>query len=66
MQYYTKQQLQGAGKYSSPCRNGNWNEDDVNDEVGTLSYSIMFFKLMIPHVVERVEHDRLCGANPER
>uniref|UniRef100_A0A7S0MXH9 EF-hand domain-containing protein n=1 Tax=Pyramimonas obovata TaxID=1411642 RepID=A0A7S0MXH9_9CHLO len=32
MQYYTKQQLQGAGKYTSPCRNGNWNEDDVNDE----------------------------------
>jgi len=32
MQYYTKQQLQGAGKFSSPCRNGNWNEDDTNEE----------------------------------
>eukprot|EP00239_Pterosperma_sp_CCMP1384_P007692 CAMPEP_0197845490 /NCGR_PEP_ID=MMETSP1438-20131217/2411_1 /TAXON_ID=1461541 /ORGANISM="Pterosperma sp., Strain CCMP1384" /LENGTH=404 /DNA_ID=CAMNT_0043456801 /DNA_START=127 /DNA_END=1341 /DNA_ORIENTATION=- len=27
MQYYTKQQLQGAGKYNGPCRVGNWSED---------------------------------------
>ena len=27
MQYYTKQQLQGSGKYNSKCRIGNWNED---------------------------------------
>lgn len=27
MQYYTKQQLQGAGAYSHPARVGNWNED---------------------------------------
>mmetsp|Transcript_19170 Transcript_19170/g.36701 ORF Transcript_19170/g.36701 Transcript_19170/m.36701 type:complete len:408 (-) Transcript_19170:219-1442(-) len=32
MQYYTKQQLQGAGKYASPARMGNWNEDGCNDE----------------------------------
>lgn len=27
MQYYTKQQLQGAGGYSSGVRVGNWNEE---------------------------------------
>lgn len=25
--YYTKQQLQGAGRYTGKCRVGNWNED---------------------------------------
>ena len=27
MQYYTKQQLQGAGGYSPGVRVGNWNEE---------------------------------------
>ena len=27
MQYYTRQQLQGAGGYSSGVRVGNWNEE---------------------------------------
>ena len=31
--YYTKQELQGAGRYSGKCRIGNWNENDTLDEV---------------------------------
>ena len=33
MQYYTKQELQGAGRYTGKCRIGNWNENDTMDEV---------------------------------
>lgn len=33
MQYYTKQELQGAGRYTGKCRIGNWNENDTLDEV---------------------------------
>ena len=33
MQYYTRQQLQGAGRYHSACRIGNWNEDLALEEV---------------------------------
>jgi hypothetical protein len=32
-QYYTKQQLQGAGKYSGKCKIGNWNEDAELEEI---------------------------------
>lgn len=35
MQYYTKQELQGAGRYTGKCRIGNWNENDTLDEVRT-------------------------------
>ncbi|XRB02275.1 cilia- and flagella-associated protein 161 [Pycnococcus provasolii] len=33
MQYYTKQQLQGASRYYGKCRIGNWNEDVELEEV---------------------------------
>ena len=33
MQYYTKQELQGAARYTGKCRIGNWNENDTLDEV---------------------------------
>jgi len=32
MQYYTKQQLQGGLSYKTPCRLGNWTEDNNQDE----------------------------------
>ena len=32
MQYYTKQQLQGAGAYGPRCRIGNWDEDLMAEE----------------------------------
>lgn len=38
MQYYTKQQLQGAGRYSPKCRVGNWNEDVEMQEVDLKDY----------------------------
>mmetsp|Transcript_32602 Transcript_32602/g.39459 ORF Transcript_32602/g.39459 Transcript_32602/m.39459 type:complete len:296 (-) Transcript_32602:526-1413(-) len=38
MQYYTKQQLQGAGRYNPKCRVGNWNEDVEMDEVRLREY----------------------------
>lgn len=38
MQYYTKQQLQGAGRYSAKCRVGNWNEDVEMQEVDLKDY----------------------------
>eukprot|EP00959_Pyramimonas_sp_CCMP1952_P451423 9451580-Pyramimonas_sp.AAC.1 len=33
MQYYTKQQLQGAGKYGANTRVGNWNEEKTMQDV---------------------------------
>ena len=30
--YYTRQQLQGAGRYTGKCRVGNWNEDQELSE----------------------------------
>uniref|UniRef100_A0A7S0QT10 Uncharacterized protein n=1 Tax=Pyramimonas obovata TaxID=1411642 RepID=A0A7S0QT10_9CHLO len=33
MQYYTKQQLQGAGRYGALTRVGNWNEEKYMQEV---------------------------------
>ena len=38
MQYYTKQQLQGSGKYNSKCRIGNWNEDLEMEETVLKDY----------------------------
>jgi len=38
MQYYTKQELQGAGRYTGKCRIGNWNEDMELDEVRLKDY----------------------------
>mmetsp|Transcript_18271 Transcript_18271/g.45445 ORF Transcript_18271/g.45445 Transcript_18271/m.45445 type:complete len:296 (-) Transcript_18271:170-1057(-) len=38
MQYYTKQELQGAGRYTGKCRIGNWNENDTLDEVRLKDY----------------------------
>jgi len=38
MQYYTKQELQGAGRYTGKCRIGNWNEDTELEEVRLKDY----------------------------
>mmetsp|Transcript_3563 Transcript_3563/g.6675 ORF Transcript_3563/g.6675 Transcript_3563/m.6675 type:complete len:232 (+) Transcript_3563:187-882(+) len=38
MQYYTRQQLQGNGKYSHAVRIGNWNEDLTMQEVRVREY----------------------------
>eukprot|EP00898_Chlorokybus_atmophyticus_P009023 jgi/Chlat1/9121/Chrsp97S08424 len=38
MQYYTRQQLQGAQKYGGPCRIGNWNEDRVQQEASLKAF----------------------------
>ena len=38
MQYYTKQQLQGAARFTGKCRIGNWSEDMELDEVLLKAY----------------------------
>ena len=38
MQYYTRQQLVGSGKYSQRVRIGNWNEDLTLQEVKLREY----------------------------
>lgn len=38
MQYYTKQELQGAARYTGKCRIGNWNEDTELEEVRLKDY----------------------------
>ena len=39
MQYYTRQQLQGAGRYTSKCLIGNWNEEKTMEEHLANEYS---------------------------
>lgn len=33
MNYFTRQEMEGSVRYSGKCRIGNWNENDILDEV---------------------------------
>jgi len=67
MQYYTKQELQGAGRYTGKCRIGNWNENDTLDEVRTVPVPIFrtpFGRCVLWALVRRVSAEGRSNAHP--